>query len=167
MKKIEDMTEKEYRDYIYSKANIVKNKKDLDTLLKEVIKSKDLDYGKIVYAICGAMIATCNYINNSEVGGITGFQAGFIGWEMIKEYTITLNNQFGMKILNYGNLLYPQYEEHFEKTIDKDTWELLRKQAYKNMINTPDAHPNVFNHWKSIFLGEVPFGFIVKENKDE
>jgi hypothetical protein len=161
------MTEQEYKKYIYDKANEVKNKKDLDKLLREVIKSKDLDYGKIVYAICGCMIATCNYIDRSQVGGITGFQAGFIGWEMIKEYTITFNNQFGMKILNYGDLLYPQSEERFEKTLDKDTWEALRKKAYENMKDSPNAHPKVFNHWKSIVRGEVPFGFVVKENEDE
>ena len=161
------MTEQEYKKYIYDKANEVKNKKDLDKLLREVIKSKDLDYGKIVYAICGCMIATCNYINRSEVGGITGFQAGFIGWEMIKEYTITFNNQFGMKILNYGDLLYPQNEELFEKALDKDTWEALRKKAYENMKDSPDAHPRVFNHWKSIFQGEVPFGFVIRENTNE
>jgi hypothetical protein len=113
------------------------------------------------------MKATMNYINRSRVGGITGFQAGFIGWEMIEEYTIISNNQFGMKILNYGDLLYPQYKEHFEKTLDKDTWEALRNQAYENMKNSPDAHPEVFNHWKSIFQGEVPFGFVVRESKDE
>lgn len=161
------MTEKEYRDCIYEKASKVKTKEDLDDLLEEVINSKDLDYGKIVYAICGCMIATCNYIDESEVGGITGFQAGFIGWEMIKKFTITLDNQFGMKILNYGNLLYPQYRERFEKTIDKDIWEKLRMEAYERMKNCPEAHPDVFNHWKSIFQGEVPFGFVVKENKDE
>lgn len=161
--KTKSMTEHEYREYIYSKANAVKTKKDLDNFLKQIIESKDLDYGKIVYAICGAMIATCNYIDRSEVGGITGFQAGFIGWEMIKEYTITDDNQFGMKILNYGDLLYPQCEYKFEKIIDKDTWKELRKQAYKNMRTTPDAHPNVLDHWKSIIDGEVPFGFVVKE----
>lgn len=158
------MTEQEYKEYIYNKASKVKTKKDLDKLLNEIIESKDLDYGKIVYAICGAMKATCNYIDNSKVGGITGFQAGFIGWEMIKEYTITYNNQFGMKILNYGDLLYPRYEYKFEKTITKDTWEALREQAYENIRNIPDAHPNVLNHWKSIIDGEVPFGFVIKEN---
>ena len=156
------MTEREYKNYIYEKAKKVKTKKDLDKLLKEVIECKELDYGKIVYAICGCMKATCNYIDRSEVGGITGFQAGFIGWEMIKEYTITCNNEFGMKLLNYGDLLYPQYEEKFEKTIDKETWEALRKEAYEKMKECPDAHPDVFNHWKSIWNGEVPFGFKVE-----
>ena len=33
------MTEKEYRDYIYEKAQKVTSKEDLDALLKEVVKS--------------------------------------------------------------------------------------------------------------------------------
>ena len=157
------MTEKEYKDYIYKKADEVKTKEDLDALLKEVVNDKELDYGKIVYAICGAMIGTCNYIDRSPVGGITGFQAGFIGWEMIKEFTITSNNQFGMKILNYGDLLYPQYADRFEKTIDKDTWESLQKQAKIELEEVPDAHPVVIKHWESIVKGKVPFGFTVKD----
>lgn len=158
------MNKQEYKKYIYGKASKVKTKEDLDNLLKEVINCKELDYGKIVYAICGCMIATCNYINDSEVGGITGSQAGFIGWEMIKEYTITLNNEFGMKIINYGDLLYPQCEYKSDKTISPRTWELLQNKAKKLLKESPHAHPRVIKHWKSIAKGKVPFGYKVKED---
>lgn len=156
------MTEKEYKKYIYDKAKEVKTKEDLDALLKEVIESKDLDYGKIVYAMCGCMKATCNYIDRSPVGGITGFQAGFIGWEMIREYLIH-NNELGMKILDFDNLLYPQYKYKFDKVIDKDLWNTLKEQAKKKLKECPDAHPNVIKHWEKIVNGKVPFGFKVKD----
>lgn len=155
------MTEKEFKDYIYEKADKVKNKKDLDKLLKEVIKSKDLDYGKIVYAICGCMIATCNYINRSEVGGITGFQASFIGWEMVRELMI-YDNKTSMKIVDYDEMLYPQYEHDFQKTISQSTWKSLQEQAEIKLKETPDAHPEVIKHWKSIVEGRVPFGYEVE-----
>ena len=112
------MTENDYKTYIYEKAKKVKTKKDLNALLKEVVDSKDLDYGKIVYAISACMKATCNYVNRSRVGGITGFQAGIIGWEMIRKYLIA-DNKLGMKILDFDNLLYPQYEDEFDKIIDE------------------------------------------------
>ena len=156
------MTEKEYRDYIYEKADKVKTKEQLDELLIEVIKSKDLDYGKIVYAMSACMIATAKYIDRSDVGGITGFQASFIGWEMIKEFFH--ESKIGMRLVDYEDMLYPQYKEKFEKTISQNTWESLQKQAEINLKESPNAHPKVIKHWKSIVEGKVPFGYKVKEN---
>ena len=133
------MTEQEYKNYIYEKAKNVKTKKDLDELLSEVIESKDLCYGKIVYAICGCMKATMNYINNSEIGGITGFQAGFIGWEMIKEYTVVSSNT-ALKLINYDDMLFPQKKELFDKVIEKDIWAKSRGVGIKCYQELIDKH---------------------------
>ena len=75
------LTEQEYKELIYKKAKEIKTKQDLDALLDGVINDKELDYGKICYAISGCMLAVLNYIDDSEVGGITGFQASIIGWQ--------------------------------------------------------------------------------------
>ena len=157
------MTEKEYKEYIYEKANKVKTREQLNELLDEVINSNDLDYGKIVYAMSACMIATSKYIDRSDVGGITGFQASCIGWEMVREFII-YDNEVGMKILDYDNMLYPQYGDIFQKTISQDTWKALQKQAEIGLKETPDAHPKVIKHWKSIIRGKVPFGYKVKDN---
>lgn len=157
------MTEKDYKKYIYEKANNVKTKKDLDALLKEVINDKELDYGKIVYAMSACMIATLKYIDRSDVGGITGFQASFVGWEMIREFII-YDNKTSMKIVDYDEMLYPQYEMEFQKTISQNTWKSLQKQAEIRLKESPDAHPEVIEHWKSIVEGKVPFGYKVEEN---
>ena len=158
------MTEKEYRDYIYKKADNVKTKEQLDELLKEVIESKEvLDYGKIVYAMSACMIATSKYIDRSNVGGITGFQASFVGWEMVREFMIH-DNKTSLKIVNYDEMLYPQYESNFQKTISQNTWKSLQKQAEIGLKESPDAHPEVLKHWESIVKGKVPFGYKVREN---
>lgn len=156
------MNEFEYKEYIYQRAKNVKTKEELDSLLKDVIKSKDLDYGKIVYAICACMNATMNYIDNSPVGGITGFQASFIGWEMVKEYMSISKDSPGLKLIDYENMLYPQYEEKFEKKISLKLWSKLQEQARKLLIECPNAHPNVIKHWKSIARGHVPFGYEIE-----
>ena len=156
------MTEKEYKEYIYKKADKVKTKKQLDELLNEVTNCEELDYGKIIYAISGCMLATANYIDNSEVGGITGFQASFIGWEMVKKFIH--ESTIGMKLVDYENMLYPQYKEHFQKFISQDTWESLQKQAEINLKEIPTANPKVIEHWKHIVRGKVPFGYKVEKN---
>ena len=156
------MTEKEYKEYIYNKADKVKTKEQLDELLSEVTNCEELDYGKIIYAISGCMLATANYIDNSEVGGITGFQASFIGWEMVKKFIHESN--IGMKLVDYENMLYPQYKEHFQKIISQDTWESLQKQAEINLKESPNASPKVIEYWKSIVKGKIPFGYKVEKN---
>lgn len=161
------MTEKEYKDYIYKKAEEVRTKEDLDNLLDEVINCKELDYGKIVYAMCACMNATFRYINENNAGGdITGFQAGFIGWEMVKEYLV-INNKCGLKLINYDDMLYPQMKKRFDdKTISKDVWNALQEQA-KNLIQDKEnkPHPRILKHWKRIVKGKVPFGYKVKEEE--
>lgn len=157
------MTERDYKKYIYEKANKVKTKKDLDKLLEEVVKNKTLDYGTIVYAISACMLATANYINKSEVGGITGFQASFIAWEMIKKFLHESN--VGMRLLDYEEMLYPQYEYKFSKVISKDVWKTLQKQAKINLKEVPVASPRVIEHWRKIVNGKVPFGYEVKEDE--
>lgn len=162
-KSLKDMTEQEYKKYIYDIASEVKTKEQLDVLLTKVINSKYLDYGKIVYAICACMNATMRYIDYSPVGGITGFQAGFIGWEMVKEYMSVSKKSPGLKIIDYENLLFPQYKDRFEKVISKDIWDNIQKQAKNYLKESPDAHPNVIKHWQSIVDGKIPFGYKVKD----
>ena len=154
------MTEQEYKNYIYEKANQVSTKEDLDSLLAEIVNNSELDYGKICYAISAGMLATLNYIDRSEVGGITGFQASIIGWQMVRK--LIVDSEIGLMLVDYENLLYPQYEKKFDKTIDKNIWEKLQKQAAENLEKHPDAHPNVIKHWQSIVDGKVPFGFKIE-----
>ena len=156
------MNEKEYKEYIYAKANEVRTKEELDALLNEVVNDQDLDYGKIVYAMSGCMLAVSHYIDRSEVGGITGFQASFIGWEMVKRFMH--ESRVGMRIMDYENMLYPQYKNRFEKRINQTTWACLQERAKKLLEESKDAHPDVIKHWQSIVNGKVPFGYKVEND---
>ena len=156
------MKELEYRKYILEKAKQVKTKEQLDNLLEEIINGKEpLDYGKIVYAMSAAMIAASEYINNSNVGGITGFQACFVGWEMVREFLVVGENKTAVRLVNFDHMLYPQYKDDFQKTISKDTWKSLQKEAKKLLKSREHAHPKVVKHWQSIVNGKVPFGYKV------
>lgn len=164
------MEELEFKEYIYKKANDIKTKEDLDNLLNEILNSKEIDYGKIVYAMSGAMLGVAKFIDRSEIGGITGFQAGFVGWEMVKDFLIH-DNKTSMRIINYDEMLYPQYKEKFKKTISKRTWECLQEQAkiYLKEIEEKKghehAHPKIIKHWKKIAKGKLPFGYKVEKER--
>lgn len=108
--------------------------------------------------------------------GMTGFQIGCLLWSIIDKLMLD-DHDCGMRLVNYNHMLYPQYEYKFEKTIDKDTWEALRKKA-KELVEKNNeeirkknageklafpAGDSVAKHWESIANGEVPFGYTVVE----
>ena len=106
----------------------------------------------------------------SEQGGITGFQAGFIGWEMVKQFMSV--GDCGLSLRDWENMLYPQYEDSFEKTIPRKIFEGLQEKAKERLakadkdesINGRSLHPEVRKHMESIVNGVVPFGYVIKED---
>lgn len=159
MSKAKAMTEREYKDQIYKKADKVKSKPDLNALLKEIVEFNH-DYGTIVYGCMAAMKAAFNVVNNGPQGGITGFQAGCLGWECVREF---LSIRGPAKLLDYENMLFPQYRSHFTKTISASIWRHLQSEAKKNLAE-PRGVSEVRAHWQSIVDGRVPFGYRVEED---
>lgn len=78
-------------------------------------------------------------------------------------------NKVGLKITDYDDMLYPQYENKFEKTIPRDIFESLQKAAKEKLEKDvrpsyPTTHPLVVEHWQSIVDGKVPFGYTIEED---
>lgn len=156
------MSELEYRKEIYAKAEQVKTVEDLTALLSE-IENKNQDYGTIVYACMAAMKGAFNVVNRGKQGGITGFQAGCLGWECVHDFMMI---KAPCRIVDYNNLLYPQYEGKFQKVISQETWNDIQEKARQNLSEWKDeaqVSPRVIEHWKKIKSGIVPFGFRVGE----
>lgn len=153
------MTEKEYKELIYKKADDVENETQLLDLIKE-IKEYPHDYGTIVYGCMAAMLAAFNVINKSPNGGITGFQASCLSWECVEKFTM---KKPPLKLIAFEDMLFPQYENKFEKKISNDTWVFLQKEALKNLSEKNEhTSPRVIDHWRSIVSGVVPFGYSVE-----
>jgi len=152
------LTEKEYKEQVYELADKVKTSEDLRGLLAD-ISTYNHDYGTIVYGCAAAMRGAFNVINKGASGGITGFQAGCLGWQLVEDY---MSIKAPARILDFKNMLYPQYEAEFQKTISKDAWELLQKKDKKQIEETERVHPDVLAHWNSIVEGNIPFGWTLK-----
>lgn len=171
--KITATTEQEFKKQAYEIAKSVNTTDELAEFIN-FISNYPLDYGTVVYAQCAVMLAAQHVMDVGEQGGITGFQAGFIGWEMVKQFMRV--GDCGLSLRDWENMLYPQYEEKFEKTIPRDIFEGLQKKA-KERIEKADAatqeekdkfgyglHPEVRKHMESIVNGVVPFGYVIKED---
>ena len=64
--------------------------------------------------------------------------------------------------MNFDDMLYPQCDYKFDKTIDSYTFNTLQNEA-KKLLEEDSAHPLVMAHWQSIVDGAVPFGYKIKD----
>lgn len=158
MNKEVESREFELRDELREKRKEIKTFEDLVKFLEHVKENCNCGYGEAPRAMAQASLAVAWYF--ADVFGITGFQAGFVMWDFIKDWNFS-HNKCGLKIIDYDNMLYPQYDDKFEKTITSDVWDSLKKEAKERLKDSEYAHPAVVAHWKSIVEGNVPFGYKV------
>ena len=156
----ENSREFEVKEQLEKERKDIKSFDDLVTFLQRVKDNCNTGYSTAPRAIAQAALATAWYLSSEF--GITGFQAGFVMWDFIRDWMYP-DNKCGMKIIDYDDMLYPQYYDKFDKTISRDVFEALQKTAKKYLEESEYAHPAVINHWKSIVNGNVPFGYTVKE----
>lgn len=120
------------------------------------------DYGTACHAVAACALAAAWAACGENDTGLSGFQAGFVMWDFIKNWTKT-GNECGLRLVDYDDMLYPQNEEKFDKTIYKDNWEMIQKKAIENLKRENEVHPAVAEHWRKIAEGIVPFGYRVVE----
>ena len=160
MGNMENSREFDVKEQLERERKDINSFDDLVAFLQRVKDTCNTGYGTAPRAIAQAALATAWYLSSEF--GITGFQAGFTMWDFIRDWSYP-NNECGMKIISYDDMLYPQCEYRYQKTITRDVFDALQQAAKKNLESTEYAHPDVINHWKSIAEGNVPFGYIIQD----
>ena len=155
------MNEFEVRDELREKRSNIKTFEDLTAFLKDVETNYNCGYGEAPRAMSQACLAVAWYL--ADKFGITGFQASFVMWDFIRDWQYS-SNKCGLKIVDYDNMLYPQYQYKYEKTITPWVWGELQNEAKNRLAERDSAHPDVKAHWESIVAGNVPFGYKVVED---
>ena len=158
-------------DKVHEKWYVEAKSVNLETLpefLRKLTDDYTHDYGTICHAMTAGAIATLWAMNESPQGGISGFQAGAIFWEFYRNW---LNHgQFHpTSMVDYTNMLYPDYEHHFERTITKGTWAWLQEKAQEKLNDSAGDEfmpSKTVDHWKSIVAGNVPFGYTVEDDDE-
>lgn len=157
----EDESFKELRKKWIDQARQIKTEQQLTRFIHNLLNGYSHDYGTVVRAIGAMAIGAASL--GAFIEGITGFQASCVMWEFVREWNY-YGNQTGLKLIDYDNMLYPQYASHYEKTLSAYTWEKIQELARKNLEEVDNAHPDVKAHWQSIVDGKVPFGYEVKDD---
>lgn len=123
------------------------------------------DYGTVCHAMAAVGFAAMKAFDHGPMGGITGFQASCVLWDIISEWQYP-NNKCGLRIQDMDNLLYPQYDYKF-KSISESTWDAVKSEAERNLELANQkgefVHPKVMKHWGEIVKGIIPFGLEIKE----
>lgn len=116
------------------------NPDDFTEFFREMTEEYVHDYGTVCHAMAAIGLAAMFAFNNSDgaSGGITGFQAGCVMWQIIRHMNYE-NNKCGLRLLDMDNLLYPQYEYKFH-SIDSDIWKAVQKEAANKIYESKVAH---------------------------
>lgn len=147
----------------FKRARNITSIKELAAFAEELLEDTEHDYGTVCHAV-GAVAVGAAWMG-AHMQGITGFQAGFVMWDFIRQWEYS-HNECGLRIVDYDKMLYPQYEKDFNnKTISRRMFEKMQEVAEKRLKEQEEAHPDVVKHWQSIVDGIVPFGYEIKEEK--
>lgn len=137
--------------------------KTLPEFLRHLTEDYKYDYGTICHAMSIAAIATLTAIDKSPQGGITGFQASAVMWAFIRNWQYT-GNKTGLRIVDFDDMLYPQYE--FQKIITKEIWESLQLEANRLLTENKMVASKIRDHWQSIADGKIPFGYTLPNEEN-
>ena len=107
------------------------------------------DYGTCVYAMSIAAEAAFNLVAHKL--GVTGFQSSCADMDIIRR---TRGYKSGFAIVNYDDLLYPQYREKFDQfqwdNLIRDNKEHLKKLATAALKKSGAVHPDIKAHWERL-----------------
>ena len=120
------------------------------------------DYGTSARATAAAAFATANAFARYE--GLTGFQWSFVAMDVLGQMLFP-DNKLGFTVIDYDDLLYPQYEYRFtERKISAEGAEMLKQEA-RDRISSSDGmvHPDVMAWWKKLADGQFPEWLKIKE----
>lgn len=139
MKKQIITEEMQIQDEWFKKAKSMKPD-DFPEFFRELTEDYEHDYGTVCHAMAAIGLAAMRAFDRSEGarGGITGFQAGCVMWEVIRHMNYE-DNKCGLRLLDMDNLLYPQYEYKFH-SIDKDVWKAVQEEARNRIKESVEAH---------------------------
>jgi len=136
----------------------------LPEFLRHLSEDYQHDYGTICHALVAGAIATVHALNETDQGGITGFQTGAIMWEFIQHW---MHKEGPMRLLEYGDMLYPQYVDKFDRVLTQNTFKWLQEEANKKLSGGDEfcheLSPDVRSHMEDIVAGKIPFGYRIKE----
>ena len=120
-------------------------------------------YDSAVHATSALAIAGGNLGASTE--GITGVQASAVKFDFLRQWDY-IGVNVGLQVINYDDLLYPQYVEKFPlKVIKKDMWLALQRACKERLeVDGKNACYKVRQYWGDICNGIIPSSLVVVDD---
>ena len=120
------------------------------------------DYGTSARATSAAVFATANAFARHE--GLTGFQWSCVAMDVLGQMCFP-DNKLGFTVIDYDDLLYPQYEYRFtERKISAEGAKQLKQEASRKIAESDGmVHPDVMAWWQKLANGQFPEWLMVEE----
>lgn len=101
----------------------------------------------------------------SATEGITGFMAAHVKFDFLRQWD-NIGKSVGLKVINYDDLLCPQYVEKFPlKVIKKNVWLALQRACKEKLeVDGRCACYKVRQYWGDICNGIIPSSLVVVDD---
>lgn len=165
MKKIAITEEQGIHKEWMARAKKIQNSQELKDFIDELNKKYSHDYGTICHFIAAAAVGAANAVQHGPQGGITGFQAGCIMWSIIDGWGVWGSGP--KQVIEWENLLYPQYDYKMPRSVTRRTFDHLQKKAKEGLNREQDRKgtmsAKVLERWTLVAEGRLPPGMEVRE----
>lgn len=144
----------------YRESKKEKTNEEIIEFNEEILNNYPHDYESICHAIAAS---TLTHLHNCLYRcGATGAQANYTTWQIIRQM---FNIESGAKLINYDDMIYPQYDIEFEddRELPKEVFEKLQEMAKRSLDEHGRMDATVRKHMESIVDGKVPFGYFLGE----
>ena len=158
-----DETSKEFKELKQQwleEVKTINSKNKLDRFIKKIMTGYEHDYGTYVHAVSVCTKAFIRYYGSE----MTGFQASFLMWDIIRN-TFGKQDKFGMQLIEYESILFPQMLYHFKVEFDNETHQKIIETAKQYLTEHTEAVNNVRKHWEKLASGWLPDCVSLKNDK--
>lgn len=131
--------------------------------IRKLVNGHHHDYDSIAVALSVAALAGAWAVEHAEQGSLTGFQWGWASHRAVAMMNYE-SSQFGIRIQDMDNLLYPQYADNFAFVkVSRTFADKLRAEAQRLLEKENTAAPAVLAWWTLLANGDFPTWMQVKE----
>lgn len=163
MIKLDETTKefKELKEQWLAEVKTVNSKNKLDRFVKKIMTGYEHDYGTYIHALSVCVKAFIRYYGSE----MTGIQASFLMWDIIRN-TFGKTDKFGLQLIEYESIMYPQLLNRFKVEITKDIHDKIIETAKEYLVEHTDAVDDVKKHWEKLSTGWLPNCVSLKVDKN-
>ncbi len=165
-RRLDEVADAALLESMYARAHRVTSMSAAADLVLDLLNNYEHSMETIVHVVAVAAVAAATVVANGEQGKKLGMDQSVMAhnlatWKFIEEFGGFDDGP--KRLLQYGQMLYPQTEKKFEKTIDKPTMAWLERKAKEILESGHELAPKVRLHLECVSVGIPPFGHVIEE----